>query len=206
MAASSPLEELVDLLTLHNITLIEDAACCPASRIGGQACGTVGDIGVWSFDGAKIMTCAEGGMMYVRDPALMQKRQPRLRLGMSSVPGVTSQRADQAWEFDVINGGRKNQISDIAAALERVQLARLPSMLARRRRVHEIYRQRLSSLEWITLPPLTQCERDQFHNWSSTTFSGFANASMIFRSELWCRRFWPTSPPIRIDLLHKGTR
>jgi aminotransferase len=58
-----PMGGIVELLKKRGVALIEDAACCPASRIEGRACGTLGDIGAWSFDSAKIISMGEGGAL-----------------------------------------------------------------------------------------------------------------------------------------------
>src|SRR5687768_8465038 len=44
------LHEILPLLHGRRVALIEDSACSVASRIDGRACGTFGDVGVWSFD------------------------------------------------------------------------------------------------------------------------------------------------------------
>jgi dTDP-4-amino-4,6-dideoxygalactose transaminase len=147
---------ILSLLKERGIALIEDAACCPASRAGSRACGTQGDVGVWSFDSAKIMTMAEGGAMYVRTPELRERLRPRLQLGLDALPGLSSPSARRWWEFDVRAGGRKALISDIAAAMGRVQLRRLPELLARRQSIHVFYRERLAAVPWVVLPPLPE--------------------------------------------------
>jgi hypothetical protein len=50
----------------RGITLIEDAACAAASRVDGRACGTFGDIAVWSFDAMKLMTTGDGDALRAR--------------------------------------------------------------------------------------------------------------------------------------------
>lgn len=148
-----PMDEILPLLRARGIAVIEDAACAPVSRIGDRACGTLGDIGVWSFDSAKIMTMAEGGALYVADSERRERLAPRLRLGQTVAPGVHSEKNDRWWEFDVETEGRKAQISDMAAALGRVQLRRLPEMLERRRSVQATYRKLLRGMPGIVLPP-----------------------------------------------------
>ncbi len=147
------MDGVLPLLGERGIALIEDAACSPASSVGGRACGTFGDIGVWSFDSAKVLTMAEGGALYVASPELRDRLRPRLQLGLASVPGVLSPKSSRWWEFDVHMAGRKAQISDIAATMGRVQLRRLPELLACRQKVHALYRARLESVPWVVLPP-----------------------------------------------------
>lgn len=136
-----------------NIYLIEDAACAPASTINGQAVGTFGDIGVWSFDAMKIITTGDGGMMYTRNPELASKAHKMLYLGISSESGLSSDKA-RWWEFGVdIEGARRSVMNDIAAAMGLEQLKRLPEFIARRAQIRAIYDGLLFDLP-ITFPPL----------------------------------------------------
>src|SRR5574341_541425 len=49
------MNEICELLKTRGIPLIEDSACSVASRYQGRACGTFGEIGVWSFDAMKVL-------------------------------------------------------------------------------------------------------------------------------------------------------
>lgn len=44
-----------------NVFIIEDAACALGTFVNDVACGTEGDLGCWSFDAMKLLTCGEGG-------------------------------------------------------------------------------------------------------------------------------------------------
>lgn len=54
-----------------DVFIIEDAACALGTFINGVACGTEGDFGCWSFDAMKLLTCGEGGAIYVADSERM---------------------------------------------------------------------------------------------------------------------------------------
>lgn len=112
--------------------LIEDCACAPASTYNGQAVGTFGDIGVWSFDAMKIISTGDGGMMYIRDKGLADEARKQLYLGTSTVSGLSSDK-DKWWEFEVeIEGARRSVMNDIAAGIGIEQLKKLEGFIARR--------------------------------------------------------------------------
>ena len=58
---------LFKLCNENNILIIEDSACAVKSFYKGKACGTIGDMGIWSFDAMKTLSTADGGMMYIKN-------------------------------------------------------------------------------------------------------------------------------------------
>ena len=71
------LEELVDIADKYNLKLIEDATEALGSRYGygkfkDRYAGTIGDAGVYSFNGNKIITTGGGGMMVARDAEVLE--------------------------------------------------------------------------------------------------------------------------------------
>ena len=51
--------------TGYHIQVIEDAANAVASKYRGKACGTLGLMGIWSFDAMKILVMGDGGALYI---------------------------------------------------------------------------------------------------------------------------------------------
>lgn len=147
------MDAIVPWCSANGITLVEDAACAPATRWRGRAIGTFGAFAAWSFDSMKIMTTGEGGMIYAADPAARSAIASRAGMGMSSASGHTSAATERWWEFDVEGAGRRSVLGDMAAAVGRVQLRRLPALIARRREVDAAYRAALGVLDWLILPP-----------------------------------------------------
>lgn len=136
----------LNYLENRNIFLIEDAACAPASTYSGQAVGTFGDIGCWSFDAMKIISTGDGGMMWFRDRKLADKARKQLYLGTSEGSGLKSSKP-RWWEFEVeIAGARRSVMNDIAAAVGLEQLRKLPNFLDRRTDIWAMYTDGLSGL------------------------------------------------------------
>ncbi len=147
------LDPILDLLAAKDIPLIEDSACSVASRYRGKLCGTLGDLGVWSFDAMKILVTGDGGMVYCRSPEHAERLEELLYLGMTSAAGYSSQAESRWWEFDVTCFGRRAIMNDVASAIGLEQLAKLPRFVERRRQIHELYTRELAGLDWLELPP-----------------------------------------------------
>nr|BFE84751.1 hypothetical protein GCM10020093_073520 [Planobispora longispora] len=106
----------------------------------GRACGTFGDMGVWSFDHAKIVVTVDGGMLYVRDPELAARAPKVAYLGLepraaaSASPASFHSGYDQAlrsktrwWDYDVVSFSGRSTTNDVLSAIGVVQLDRLGS-------------------------------------------------------------------------------
>ncbi len=140
----------------RGIALVEDAACAVASTVDGVACGTFGDIGVWSFDAMKILVTGDGGMLYTRDPDLAARAATMANLGLVQSSGLAAASAgvaDRWWEFEVSSFSRRSVTNDLASAIGSVQLRRLPTFVRRRRAIAAAYRLGLAGLSTLRLPP-----------------------------------------------------
>ncbi len=101
--------ELQDMLALkefaqrRGLVLIEDACQAMGGRLEGQTLGTLGDLGIWSFGGSKLVTAGRGGVLFCRDPLMLQRAK------------VASQRGNDAYA-----------LSHLQAAMLLPQLTALP--------------------------------------------------------------------------------
>ena len=134
---------------------MEDAANAVASRVNGRACGTFGDIGVWSFDHGKIAVSVDGGILYARDPELTARAVKLAYFGMEQATGYSQAMRTHTrwWDFDVSSFSRRSIMNDVLAAIGNVQLGKLGDFLARRREVISCYDRALSGLPGVVLPP-----------------------------------------------------
>ncbi len=148
-----PLAEICALLDERKVALIEDSACSVASRYRGRACGTFGEIGLWSFDSMKILVTGDGGMVYCRTPEMAERLGSLVYLGLDRQSGLSTPRETRWWEFEVVSLGRRAIMNDVAAAIGRVQLRKLPGFVERRRQIHEHYDRELAALPWLETPP-----------------------------------------------------
>lgn len=138
------------------IPVIEDAAHAVDSRIRGQACGSIGDVGIYSFDAVKNLTTGTGGGVTARDPALLERAR-RLRyagIGKSGFEAAQSEAGSLArwWEYDISEAFIRMLPTDIAAAIGLAQLERVDALQERRRELWARYQQAFADVEWIRTP------------------------------------------------------
>ena len=137
------LDTVYDFAAAHDLRVIEDAAHAFGSTHAGRKVGSFGDIVCFSFDGIKNITCGEGGAVITADQTAAQRvRDARLL----SVENDTEKRysGSRSWDFDVKRRGFRYHMSNLMAAIGRVQLTRLESeFIPARRRLVRIYHDRL---------------------------------------------------------------
>jgi perosamine synthetase len=120
----------------HGLPVVEDAACAVGSevqidgkweRLGRPH----GDIACFSFHPRKVLTTGDGGMLTTNDAALDRQFRLLRQHGMS-VPDTVRHAAKTVVFEDYSRVGFNYRMTDIQAAVGRVQLRRLPDLLARR--------------------------------------------------------------------------
>jgi dTDP-4-amino-4,6-dideoxygalactose transaminase len=129
------------------VPLLEDAAeAVGASHRGTDgapaAAGTLGDAGVFSFDGSKMITTSMGGMLVSNRPELIDHARKLARQAREPVP-----------HYEHLELGYNYRLSNLLAAFGRAQLPALTRRVAARRAVFEGYRQRLGHLPGVELQP-----------------------------------------------------
>lgn len=111
---------LAKLAERNGLAVVEDAAQAHAASIGDRAVGSMGAAAAFSFYPTKNMTTGEGGMVVLDDDAAA--RTARL---------LRSQGMERQYENEIV--GFNLRMTDIAAAIGRVQLRRLPAFTDARR-------------------------------------------------------------------------
>jgi perosamine synthetase len=142
------LEEVVP----DDVALIEDAACAAGASYKGKSAGTLGDFGCFSFHPRKSVTCGEGGMLTVRDPALARRAEV-LRNHGACIPEEVRHRTPKPYElpeFDEI--GYNYRMTDIQAAVGCIQLRKLNTFIQERSQLADAYDEALGRLQWLSLP------------------------------------------------------
>ncbi len=147
------MDEIMALAKKHNIKVIEDAAAGVCSTYKGKAIGTIGDMGMWSFDAMKILVCGDGAMLHFNSPELRHKADRWLYFGLETKSGYENSVAQKWWEFDISAFGHRAIMNDITAAMALEQLKKLPSFMKRRSEVNDYYNENLKDVSWIELPP-----------------------------------------------------
>jgi len=126
----------------YNIPIIEDAAEALGATYDGQAAGTFGEIGCFSFNGNKIITTSGGGML-VSDRADLVK-QARFLATQARDPGPHYQHSHIGYNY---------RMSNLLAAIGRGQLKVLDDRVERRRANFQFYQEALGDLPGMAFIP-----------------------------------------------------
>jgi dTDP-4-amino-4,6-dideoxygalactose transaminase len=136
----------------RDLTLVEDAAHCLLASQDGRALGSIGDLGAISFHATKNVTCGEGGVLLVNDPALAKRAQVIWDKGTNRSHFLRGEVDHYTW----VDVGSSFGASDITAAFLLAQLEAADEVTARRRAIWARYHAAFEGLEregWAQRPP-----------------------------------------------------
>ncbi|WP_315919353.1 DegT/DnrJ/EryC1/StrS aminotransferase family protein [Mesorhizobium sp. SP-1A] len=127
------MEGFVDLARKHDMALVEDCAQAHGAAISGRPVGSFGNIGSWSFCQDKIITTGgEGGMVTTSDEALWKKIWSYKDHGKSWDAVYKREHAPGfRWLHESL--GSNFRLTEMQAAIGRIQLARMPEWHAARK-------------------------------------------------------------------------
>jgi len=111
-----------------DIKVLEDNAQCPGGTFKGQYTGTIGDVGIFSFDYGKMLTTGEGGMVVTNDEKIYNIARSLSDHGHAFNPTVPRGRDD------CIGVGFNYKMMEVQGALGLVQLKRLKDVIALHRK------------------------------------------------------------------------
>ena len=123
----------------YQIPVIEDAAEAVGSKFNGSYCGTFGKVGIFSFNGNKIITSGGGGALVSGDAALIEKSKY-----------LSTQAREDLPYYQHLEIGYNYRMTNMAAAVGLAQLERLEEMVTKRQWVNERYKELMASLPGIT--------------------------------------------------------
>jgi dTDP-4-amino-4,6-dideoxygalactose transaminase len=150
------MDAIGEIARKRDLRVIEDCAHMHGGFWREQGAGTLGDMGCFSFQSSKLMTCGEGGIIITSD----ERFEERCHAYVNSGRVKTTDR--QAAEGTML--GWNYRITEFQAAVLLAQLERLPEQIARRNANIAHFEQRIAQLEGVgTLP----------HDERMTTRSGY---------------------------------
>jgi perosamine synthetase len=150
------IDPIMKIARRHNLIVIEDSAQTMLGKYHGRIAGTLGHIGVFSFENKKHMTCgSEGGMIVSNDEQLAQRIRKFAGIGykhMTARAGRTSLALSEVQSpeyerFDTI--GLNYRMSEISAAVGLAQFERISELITRRQRIAEIYDRVVEGCDWV---------------------------------------------------------
>lgn len=107
----------------HDIALVEDCAHALGARVGGEPIGSIGDAAIFSFQAIKHMTTVDGGMLILKNPAMMDEALRLRWFGLrKGVPRT---------EVDIVRAGFKYNMNNVTATIGLKQLAEIDMVIDR---------------------------------------------------------------------------
>jgi pyridoxal phosphate-dependent aminotransferase EpsN len=139
---SADIDPIAAACQRHGVRLIEDAAEALGASYKGRAPGTVGQIGIYSFNGNKIITTSGGGMLVTADASLATHARK-----------LATQARDPAPHYEHSEIGYNYRLSNLLAGVGRGQLRVLEDRVLARRRVFARYRTMLRDVPGLSFMP-----------------------------------------------------
>ncbi|MGA1823478.1 MAG: DegT/DnrJ/EryC1/StrS family aminotransferase [bacterium] len=139
---SADIDPILEICNYYDVPLIEDAAESLGGTYKGQATGTFGRIGIYSFNGNKIITTSGGGMLISHDASLVERA--RFLACQARNPVLHYEHSEIAYNY---------RMSNILAAIGRAQLKVLDARVKARRCNFEFYKKALADCEGLEFMP-----------------------------------------------------
>jgi len=154
-------DAILEIARRRGLKVIEDAAHALPASYKGDKVGAISDITCFSFYATKTITTGEGGMATTENPEWAD------RMRMMSLHGISKDAwkrytAEGSWYYEVHSPGYKYNLTDVAAALGLVQLAKCERFYEDRKRIAATYNTAFAEITEIERPSV-QPERE--HAW-----------------------------------------
>lgn len=148
------MDELMEICAEHNVPIIEDAAEALGATYKGKYAGTFGKIGIYSFNGNKIITTSGGGMLVSKDKELTDK-----------ALFLATQAREQARHYQHTQIGYNYRMSNVVAGIGRGQMLYLDEHKKLKQNIYEQYKEAFADMPDITMNPMNP--DGEANNWLS---------------------------------------
>lgn len=144
------LDPILDMAKKRGIAVVEDAAHSLPATYKGKSIGSHGNMVAWSFYATKNITTCEGGML-TGDPQLLERARVLHLHGMSKDAARRYEKGG-SWKYEILAPGFKYNMTDVAAAIGRVQLRRMWDFQRRRDQIVAHYNREFAGIPELELP------------------------------------------------------
>ncbi|WP_416151799.1 DegT/DnrJ/EryC1/StrS family aminotransferase [Salipaludibacillus sp. HK11] len=139
---NAKMDEIMCLCRQYEIPVIEDSAESLGSLYKGIKSGSMGELGIFSFNGNKIITTSGGGMLVSNQKKFLEKAK-----------FLASQAKDVASYYQHSQMGYNYRMSNILAGVGRAQLKVLEERIFLRRNVFRLYKKALETINGVSFMP-----------------------------------------------------
>lgn len=151
---SADMDPILEICQKYNVPILEDAAESLGATYKGRMSGTIGDIGIYSFNGNKIITTSGGGMMVSNNEEYTKK---------ATFWATQSRENERHYEHKEI--GYNYRMSNIVAGVGRGQLKVLNDRIAKKKEIYETYKEAFKDIEDIEM--MNICDYGESNYWLS---------------------------------------
>lgn len=151
---SANYEKLIPICKKYNVPIIEDAAEAIGAKSNGKHCGTFGDIGIFSFNGNKIITTSGGGMAVSNNQEVIKK-----------MKYWATQAREDCVHYEHVDFGYNYRLSNVVAGIGRGQLEVLNNRISAKRIIYKTY---LNSLIGMPVSMMPIPSNSEPNYWLST--------------------------------------
>ena len=151
---SADMDPIIELCEQYQVPILEDAAESLGATYKGRMSGTIGDIGIYSFNGNKIITTSGGGMLVSNNEAYTKK---------ATFWATQSREAERHYEHKEI--GFNYRMSNVVAGIGRGQLKVLNDRIAKKKEIYETYQEAFKDIADIEM--MNICDFGQSNYWLS---------------------------------------
>lgn len=139
------LSEIMEICNRYQVPLVEDAAESLSSTYEGKQTGTFGKIGIYSFNGNKIITTSGGGMLVSDEETITKK-----------ATFLATQARDPARYYQHSQIGYNYRMSNITAGIGRGQLLHLEEHKALKKKIYATYKEAFADIPELTMNPMNE--------------------------------------------------
>ena len=140
---------IMDVASKHGLVVIEDAAEAHLSQYNGKKCGSIGDMGIFSFTPSKLMTTGEGGMITTNNDEMAERC--RLIRNFGDV---------EKFKWNLL--GFNFRMPEVMGAIGLAQLKKLEESVQKRREIGFRYTNAFSDLDNVIVPYVRRIEDVNF--------------------------------------------
>lgn len=148
---SADMDKIMEICAQYGVPVIEDAAESLGTYYKGKHTGTFGKLGVFSFNGNKIITTSGGGMLVSEDEELIKKSR-----------FWSTQSRDVARHYQHSELGFNYRMSNIVAGIGRGQLKVLDQRVSKKKYIFEFYKRELGQLDGVAFMPINDWNKPNY--------------------------------------------
>lgn len=151
---SADMDKIMEICNKYNCPVIEDAAESLGAIYKGKETGTIGEFGIYSFNGNKIITTSGGGMVVSNNIEKIEK-----------IRFLSTQAREKERHYEHKEYGYNYRMSNIVAGIGRGQLKVLDERIAKKKEIFETYKEAFKDIKDIEMMPI--CDYGNPNYWLS---------------------------------------